>query len=72
MNDETIELLEPYLELKTDNGTRLFEGNVAKMASAALAGLCIYIRGMSDYQKVAKVRNAKFGRPVYSQVRPAQ
>lgn len=42
INEETIELLEPYLTLKNGKGEELFAPQVAKIASAALGGLCIW------------------------------
>jgi len=59
INEETIELLEPYLELKTEAGVKLFDGPVAKKASAALEGLCIWSGAMSDYHKASKIVKPK-------------
>jgi len=59
INEETIELLEPYLLLKTPKGEPLFEGAVAKKASAALEGLCIWAGAMSDYHKASKIVKPK-------------
>lgn len=42
INEETIELLEPYLCLRNAKGEELFHPNVAKIASAALGGLCTW------------------------------
>ena len=59
INEETIELLEPYLTLKTPKGEDLFTGEVAKKASAALAGLCTWAAAMSDYHKASKIVKPK-------------
>lgn len=49
INEETIELLEPYLTLKQPNGDDVFTGQVAKKSSAALEGMCVWAAAMSDY-----------------------
>ena len=59
INEETIELLEPYLTLKSPKGEDLFVGEVAKKASAALAGLCTWAAAMSDYHKASKIVKPK-------------
>jgi len=59
INEETIELLEPYLTLKSPKGEDLFVGEVAKKASAALAGLCTWAGAMSDYHKASKIVKPK-------------
>lgn len=60
ITDETIELLEPYLQLRTPKDHReVFVGPVAMKASAALAGLCEYIRSMRDYHNVSKALQPK-------------
>jgi hypothetical protein len=51
ISEETLELLEPYLNLTTSDGRKLFRGDVARMASAALAGLVEYIREVDLYVK---------------------
>ena len=51
INEETIELLEPYLTLKAPNGEDLFTPEVAKITSKALEGLTIWAAAMSDYHK---------------------
>jgi dynein heavy chain len=56
INDETIELLQPYLTLRTPNDREVFVGPVAKMASAALQGLCVWAAAMSEYQKESKIQ----------------
>jgi dynein heavy chain, axonemal len=59
INEETIELLEPYLTLKNPKGEELFAPQVAKIASAALGGLCIWAQAMSDYHKASKIVKPK-------------
>lgn len=59
INEETIELLEPYLTLKTPKGIKLFEGAVAKKASSALEGLCVWAGAMSDYHLASKIVKPK-------------
>jgi len=59
INEETIELLEPYLTLKTPKNEELFVGAVAKKASAALEGLCVWAGAMSDYHKASKIVKPK-------------
>jgi dynein heavy chain len=56
INEETIELLEPYLSLSS-TGTaeeppkKLFDPEIAAIASKALWGLCTWAGAMSDYHK---------------------
>jgi len=59
INEETIELLEPYLLLTTPDGKEIYNGEVAKKASAALGGLCTWARAMSDYHKASKIVKPK-------------
>jgi hypothetical protein len=59
INEETIEFLDPYLTLKSPKGDKLFEGAVAKKASAALEGLCIWGGAMSDYHLASKIVKPK-------------
>ena len=42
INDETVELLEPYLNLTLPDGRIAFDPLVAKKSNAALEGLCIW------------------------------
>ena len=52
INEETIELLEPYLTLKVPStGEDAFSGQVAKKSSSALEGMCVWAAAMSDYHK---------------------
>ena len=60
INEETIELLEPYLTLKQPaNGEDVFTGPVAKKSSAALEGMCVWAAAMSDYHKQSKIVKPK-------------
>jgi len=59
INEETIELLEPYLNFKSDDGKPLFTPEVAAKASKALIGLCTWAAAMSDYHKASKIVNPK-------------
>lgn len=52
INEETIELLEPYLTLKSPvTQEDIFVGPVAKKSSSALEGMCVWAAAMSDYHK---------------------
>ena len=53
INDETVELLFPYLEMPD------FTVANAKKASGNMAGLCAWCDGMATYQQVAKVVGPK-------------
>ena len=59
INEETIELLEPYLTSKTPDGQEMFSPKVAKNASNALEGLCTLAAAMSDYHKQSKIVKPK-------------
>jgi len=59
INEETIELLEPYLELKQADGNQAFSPDIAKSASNALKGMCIWAAAMSDYHKQSKIVKPK-------------
>jgi dynein heavy chain len=59
INEETIELLEPYLTLKSPKEEDIFEAKVAKQSSSALEGLCVWAAAMSDYHKASKIVNPK-------------
>lgn len=59
INEETIELLEPYLTLRTPKDEEVFVGTVAKKASAALEGMCVWAAAMSDYHKQSKIVKPK-------------
>lgn len=50
MNDETVELMAPYLELEG------FNPAVARNASKAAEGLCTWCRAMTYYHEASKVR----------------
>jgi len=53
INDETCELLEPYLNLEN------FNASVAKNASKAAEGLCIWVRAMVMYHEASKIVKPK-------------
>ena len=61
INEETIELLEPYLTLSPadDPDKKLFDPEIAKQTSAALYGLCTWAAAMSDYHKQSKIVKPK-------------
>jgi dynein heavy chain len=59
INEETIELLEPYLTLRTPKDEEVFIGPVAKKASSALEGMCVWAAAMSDYHKQSKIVKPK-------------
>lgn len=59
INEETIELLEPYLLLNTPDGREVFTGPVAKKSSSALEGMCVWAAAMSDYHKQSKIVTPK-------------
>jgi len=60
INEETIELLEPYLTLKIpSSGEDCFTGQVAKKSSSALEGMCVWAAAMSDYHKQSKIVKPK-------------
>lgn len=60
INEETIELLEPYLTLKIPStGEDAFTGQVAKKSSSALEGMCVWAAAMSDYHKQSKIVKPK-------------
>lgn len=60
INEETIELLEPYLELRDVTGEKkLFDPEIAKQTSKALGGLCTWAGAMSDYHKQSKIVKPK-------------
>lgn len=51
INDETVELMAPYLELEG------FNPAVARNASKAAEGLCTWCRAMTYYHEASKVSN---------------
>lgn len=61
INDETVELMAPYLELDG------FNPAVARNASKAAEGLCTWCRAMTYYHEASKVGGASFQ---LSSVRP--
>jgi dynein heavy chain len=59
INEETVELLQPYVDLQTPDGVDIFVGAVAKKSSAALEGMCVWAAAMSDYYKQSKIVKPK-------------
>jgi dynein heavy chain len=59
INEETVELLEPYLTLRAPSGDEVFTGDVAAKASGALRGMAIWAAAMSDYYKASKIVKPK-------------
>merc|ERR1712166_1400240 len=61
INEETIELLAPYLELTFADQpeTLVVSGDIAKGSSSALKGMCDWARAMSDYHKASKIVKPK-------------
>merc|ERR1719230_1426306 len=53
MNEETIELLMPYLDIEN------FTPEVAKKASGAAEGLCIFVAAMKDYFYASRIVKPK-------------
>jgi len=53
VNEETLELLEPYFNLKSKDGKRhLLDDTVALMASAGLAGLVKWLHGTAKCAEI--------------------
>jgi dynein heavy chain len=63
INDETSELLQPYIDLRAPNGQEVFTGDVAKKSSAALSGLCVWVNSLSKYHKARFPETNKFPKP---------
>jgi dynein heavy chain, axonemal len=61
INEETIELLAPYLEVafRDDPDRLVVTGEIAKGSSSALKGICDWARAMSDYHKASKIVKPK-------------
>lgn len=61
INEETIELLAPYLALafKEDPEKLVVIGDIAKGSSSALKGIADWARAMSDYHKASKIVKPK-------------
>ena len=53
INDETVELLQPYLELEG------FNAATARNASKAAEGLCTWCKAMADYHEASKIVKPK-------------
>jgi len=54
INDETCELLEPYLREE-----EFFNPKIAKNASSAAQGLCTWVSAMVEYHVAAKIVKPK-------------
>jgi dynein heavy chain len=59
INEETIELLEPYMELQCPDGTLCLDPAIAKKASVAAEGLCTWAIAMTEYHGAAKIIKPK-------------
>jgi len=60
INEETVELLEPYLTMKGgEKHEDIFNADVANNTSKALGGLCTWCAAMSDYHKQSKIVKPK-------------
>lgn len=61
INEETIELLAPYLScaFRDDPERLVVTGDIAKGSSSALKGICDWARAMSDYHKASKIVKPK-------------
>lgn len=59
INEETIELLHPYLTLRTPKDEEIYTAEVAAKSSQALVGLSIWSSAMSDYHKQSKIVKPK-------------
>ena len=59
INDETCELLEPYLKLVLPDGRNAFDPTIAKKSNNALEGLCIWCAAMYDYHNQSKIVKPK-------------
>ena len=59
MNEETIELLFPYLDLSMEENGGYFTPKVAKSASNAAEGLCIFVSAMKDYFYASRIVKPK-------------
>jgi dynein heavy chain len=59
INDETCELLEPYLNLLLPDGRNAFDPVIAKKSNNALEGLCVWSAAMYDYHNQSKIVKPK-------------
>ena len=59
INEETIELLEPYLNLKAPNHKQRYDGDDAAKASHAIKGVAIWSAATSDYLRASKIIKPK-------------
>jgi hypothetical protein len=51
VNEETLELLQPYLNLLSPNGEEVFVSSVAKRTSPAIEKICIWITAICEHTK---------------------
>jgi dynein heavy chain len=56
---ETIELMEPYVDLCLPDGTPCMTAQMAKTASKAAEGLCTWVIAMTEYHHAAKIIKPK-------------
>ena len=56
INEETLELLEPYLNLShsRDHSRKLFDPEIAKRTSSGLWGVCNYVRAVCEHRKLTQ------------------
>ena len=59
MNEETVEFLFPYVDLSLEQNGAYFTPEVAKKASSAAEGLCIFAAAMKDYFYASRVVKPK-------------
>ena len=59
INEETIELLEPYMELTCPDGTVCMDPAIARKASVAAEGLCTWAIAMTEYHGASKMIKPK-------------
>ena len=57
MNEETVEFLFPYVDLGTEEGGEYFTPKVAKSASSAAEGLCIFAAATTSAASVSAWRS---------------
>ena len=59
INEETIELLEPYMALKCPDGQTCMDPAIARKASVAAEGLCTWAIAMTEYHGASKMIKPK-------------
>ena len=60
ISEETIELLQPYIDLMTPKGDEVFNEDCARKSSMALSGLCGWVIKMSEYHKTLNPEYNKY------------